>query len=336
MAKQTSQVCGALFIVLSLLANYSISTKPSEQHAPSPDSPTFFAVPPSANIPDVETKSNETISQENVSTLSNADEPTDLQTKGEETLSDQQPASSQSINVDPTLETNGDNNIPTSLSPPIVDNSVLDTRVMDSVSQENTSVPLLKADPPAAETKESGIIEDLFQENTSLPPSPNVDVPNVETNEEKNTLVPSSPYIDTPAFETSDDGSFTQENLSPPPSNTVSEYPEDVPQLNDYSSLPNNIVPAPSEALSYPESDTFSSAPTSNQHTILPFNYRAEDEPVEPYEEEEEDSWNGVNGAVAGVLVGVFVIGVGGFVYKKRKNDNVRAQYHSLAKKEGV
>lgn len=329
MAKQASQVCGALFIVLSLLANYSISTKPSQQHAPSPDSPTYFAVPPSANIPDVETKSNETLPQENVSTLSTADEPTGLQNKGQQTLSDQQPVSSPSINVDPTLETNGDNNIPASLSPPIVDNTVLDPRDMDSVSQGNTSVPLLKADPPAAETKES---EDLFQENTSLPPSPNVNVPNVETNEENNTLVPSSsPYIDTPAFETSDDGSFTQENLSPPPSNT-----EDVPQLNDYSSLPNNIVPAPSQALSYPESDTFNSAPTSNQHTILPFNYRAEDEPVEPYEEEEEDSWNGVNGGVAGVLVGACVIGVGGFVYKKRKNDNVRAQYHSLAKREGV
>ncbi|KAK8553795.1 hypothetical protein V6N13_072733 [Hibiscus sabdariffa] len=221
---------------------------------------------------------------------------------------------------------------------------------MDSVSQENTPVPLSNADPPAAETKESSI-EDLVQENASLPPT-------VETKEEGNnisqesTWVPTSPppsvspaYVDTPAFETSDDGSFTQENQSPPPSNMV---PENVPQLNDYNSQPNNIIPAPSEALSYPKldptiqstpsnDDTYDSAPTSNQHTILPFNYRAEDEPVEPYEEE-EDSWNRANGAVAGVLVGACVIGLGGFVYQKRKRDNVRAQYQyqCLGKKEGV
>ncbi|XVF07920.1 hypothetical protein REPUB_Repub06bG0180700 [Reevesia pubescens] len=42
---------------------------------------------------------------------------------------------------------------------------------------------------------------------------------------------------------------------------------------------------------------------------------------------DEEDSWNGVNEAVAGVLVGACVIGVGGIVYQKRKKDNIRAQY---------
>ncbi|XP_039042154.1 cell wall protein IFF6-like [Hibiscus syriacus] len=391
MLKQAFKVCFSLFIVLSLLVNYSISTDSTEKYAP----------PASES--------------ENKST-----EPTDLQTKGEQNFLDQQLASSPSVNADPTIQTKGDNNSPTSPSssvvdnsvvdtgdmdslsgentsvsvsnadppaaetkergigvtvqentslpptvetngdnnsltspsPSIDDNSVLDTRDMDGISQENTSIPLSNADPPAAETKESSN-EDLVQENTSLPPT-------VETKEEgnnvsqENTLVPSSPspfppaYIDTPAFETSDDGSFTQENQSPPP-NTVSENPENVPQLNDYNSQPNNVVPAPPEAVSYPEldptiqstpsnDDTYDSAPpTSNQHTILPFNYRAEDEPVEP-SQEEEDSWNRANGAVAGVLVGACVIGVGAFVYQKRKKDNVRAQYQyqCLGKKEGV
>ncbi|GMI71244.1 hypothetical protein HRI_000793700 [Hibiscus trionum] len=289
------------------------------------------------------TRDTDSVSQENTSVpLSSADPPA-AATKG----SGIEDIVQENTSLPPTVETKGDNNIPTSPSPSIVDNSILDTRDMDSVSQENTSVPFSNADPPVAETKESSI-EDLVQENTSLPPT-------VETKEggnnvsRENTLVPPSispAYINTPAFETSDDGSFTQENQSPPPSNMVSE---NVPQLNDYSSQPNNVVPAPSEALSYPEldptmqstpsnDDTYNTAPTSNQHTILPFNYRAEDEPVEPYEEE-EDSWNRANGAVAGVLVGACVIGVGGFLYQKRKKDNVRAhqyQYQCLGKKEGV
>ncbi|KAK6244727.1 hypothetical protein QUC31_011136 [Theobroma cacao] len=439
MPKQASKVCLFLSIVFSILANHSISATTSEQSyapaasesenkslsleslpfLPNPDSPTteaeavaetlsptYFSFPPSSNIPDVETKPNETLSQENVSNLSNADEPS-LETQGEQKLF-QDLASPPSVD-DPTLESNkGDENISTSLSPSNVDNSVLDTRDMDNLSQENTSLPPSKADPPAVETKES---EDLFQENTSLPPSPSVDTPAVETKEDENvsqenlfsaenkdneipsqenTSVPSSyspnvdatsleenkspavapAYVDnTPALDTSDDGSFTQENHSPvtyvntpapetkgeeditsqdyssvTPPNTESQNPENVPELNDYSSLPKTAVPAPSEAVSFPESDptiqmtpsndeTFGLAPTSHQ-TILPFNYRAEDEPVEPYED--EDSWNGVNGAVAGVLVGACVIGVGGFIYQKRKNDNIRAQYTCLAKKGGV
>ncbi|EOY07829.1 Uncharacterized protein TCM_022153 [Theobroma cacao] len=410
MPKQASKVCLFLSIVFSILANHSISATTSEQSyapaasesenkslsleslpfLPNPDSPTteaeavaetlsptYFSFPPSSNIPDVETKPNETLSQENVSNLSNADEPS-LETQGEQKLF-QDLASPPSVD-DPTLESN----------------------------KENTSLPPSKADPPAVETKES---EDLFQENTSLPPSPSVDTPAVETKEDENvsqenlfsaenkdneipsqenTSVPSSyspnvdatsleenkspavapAYVDnTPALDTSDDGSFTQENHSPvtyvntpapetkgeeditsqdyssvTPPNTESQNPENVPELNDYSSLPKTAVPAPSEAVSFPESDptiqmtpsndeTFGLAPTSHQ-TILPFNYRAEDEPVEPYED--EDSWNGVNGAVAGVLVGACVIGVGGFIYQKRKNDNIRAQYTCLAKKGGV
>ncbi|XP_022765805.1 mucin-5AC-like [Durio zibethinus] len=480
-----------------MIANYSISAKPSkESYAPAaaesenksvspeslpvlanPDSPTTeaeteaetlsptnFSVPPSANIPDVETKSDETLSQENISTLSDSDEPTDIQTKGEENLS-QELASSPSVNIDPTLETKGDENISTSLSPSNADNSVPDTGDMDGLYQENTSLPPSKAVPPAVETKES--TEDLFQENTSLPPSPSVHVPDVETKEDENVsqenlsseetkgnetlsqenaFVPSSPpslapaYADTPVLETSDNGSFTQENQSPvtyvnspapetreqdittqdypsaTPPNTESQNSENLPKLNDYSSLPKIAVPGPSEALSFPEADptiqmtpsndkTFGLAPTREQdittqdypsttppntesqnsenltklndysslpkiavpgpseapsfpeadptiqmtpsndetfglaptshHTILPFNYRAEDEPVEPYEDE-DDSWNGVHGAVAGVLVGACVVGVGGFAYQKRKKDNIRAQYECLANKGGV
>lgn len=74
--------------------------------------------------------------------------------------------------------------------------------------------------------------------------------------------------------------------------------------------------------------DMFGLAPiTSDDHPIsYLFNYRAENG---------EDSWNGVNGAVAGVLViGACVIGLGCFVYQKRKkNDSVRPQsYECLAK----
>ncbi|KAK8685483.1 hypothetical protein V6N13_041483 [Hibiscus sabdariffa] len=337
MQTQAPKVCFSLFVVLSLLANHTISTDSSEHYAPSASesenksasSESYFSVSPGANIPDIVTESNETLPEENVSTPSDSNEPTDLQTKGEQTLIDQELASSPSVNADTTIETKGDANIPTS-PPPIVDNSVLDTRDMDSLSQENTSVPLSNADPPAAETKESSI-EDLFQENMSLPPT-------VETEEEgnnvsqENTLVPSSsPPLLSPAY-------------------TVSESPENVPQLNDYSSLSIAAVPAPSEALSYPVLDldpttqstpsndeTYESASTSNQHEIFPSNYRAEDMTVEPYQEE-EDSWNRTNGAVACVLVGAFVIGVGGFVYQKRKKDDVKAhhEYECLTKKEGV
>ncbi|KAL4296405.1 hypothetical protein GQ457_12G010310 [Hibiscus cannabinus] len=311
MQTQAPKVCFSLFVVLSLLANHTISADSSEHYAPSASE--------SENIPDVVTESNETLTEENVSTLSDSNEPTDLQTKGEQTLFDQELAPSPSVNADPTIETKGDANIPTS-PPPIVDNSVLDTRDMDSLSQENTSVPLSKADPPAAVTNESSI-EDLVQENMSLPPT-------VETEEEGNNV---SPPLLSPAY-------------------TVSESPENVPQLNDYSSLSIAAVPAPSEALSYPVLDsdpttqstpsndeTYESAPTSNQHEIFPSNYRAEDMSVEPYQEE-EDSWNRANGAVACVLVGAFVIGMGGFVYQKRKKDDVKAQheYECLTKKEGV
>ncbi|KAK8600277.1 hypothetical protein V6N13_059909 [Hibiscus sabdariffa] len=304
MQTQSSKVCFSLFVVLSLLANHTISTDSSEQYAPtasesenkSASSESYFSAPPGANI-----------AEENVSTLADSNE---------QTLFDQELASSPSVNADPTIQTKGDGNIPT--SPPIVDNSVLDTRDMDGLSQENTSVPLSKADPPAAETEEEG--NNVSQENTLVPSS--------------------SPPLPSPA----DGASSTQENQSPPPSNTVSENPENVPQLNDYSSLSIAAVPAPSEALSYPQStpsndETYDSAPTSNQHEIqtFPFNYRAEDEIGEPYQEE-EDSWNRANGAVACVLVGAFVIGVGGFVYQKRKKDDVRAQheYECLTKKEGV
>ncbi|XVE96712.1 hypothetical protein REPUB_Repub02eG0246600 [Reevesia pubescens] len=377
MPKQAFKVCLSLFLVLSLLANYSISAKPFDRSyapaasepenksvyqeslpvLPNPDSPTieaeaiaetlsptYFSVPPIANIPDVETKSDETISQENISTLSNADEPTDLQTKGEENLSQELAASSPSVNTDSTIETKGDENISTSLSPSNVDNSVLDTRDMDNLSHENTSLPLSKADTPAAQTKED---ENVSQENLSYEETKGNEILSQE-----NTSVPSSSssppslapaYIDTPALETSDDGSFTQENQSPvtylnapapqtkgeqdfttqdypsaTPPNTESQNPENAPELNDYNSLPKPAVPAPSEALLFPESDptiqmtpsnddSFGLAPTSH-NTILPFNYRAEDEPVEPYEDE-EDSWNGVNGAVAVVLVGACVVG---------------------------
>ncbi|KAL4340408.1 hypothetical protein GQ457_08G019430 [Hibiscus cannabinus] len=338
---------GAQNLSDQLASSPSVNTDPTIQTQGGNNIPTSPS--PSPSIIDnsvLDTRDMDSVSQENTSVpLSSADPPA-TGTKG----SGIEDIVQENTSLPPSVETKGDNNIISSPSPSIIDNSVLDTRDMDSVSQENTPVPLSNADPPAAETKESGI-EDLVQENTSLPPT-------VETREEgnnvsqENTLVPTSPppsvspaYIDTPAFETSDDGSFTQENQSPPPSNMV---PENVPQLNDYNSQPNNIVPAPSEALSYPEldptiqstpsnDDTYDSAPTSNQHTILPFNYRAEDEPVEPYEEE-EDSWNRANGAVAGVLVGACVIGVGGFVYQKRKRDNVRAQYQyqCLGKKEGV
>ncbi|GMI96575.1 hypothetical protein HRI_003326800 [Hibiscus trionum] len=330
-----SKVCFSLFIVLSLLANHSISTDSSEQYAPtasesrikSASSESDLSVPPSANIPDVVTESNGTLPVENVSTLSNSNEPTDLQTKGEETLIDQELAYSPSVNADPTIETKGsDDNILTSPSPSpssprsIDDNSVLDTRDMDGLSRENVPVPLSKADPPAAETKEEG--NNVAQENTLAPSS------------SPPTLSPA--YIDTPGFETSDEGSFTQENQSPPPSNTVSQTPEIVPQLNDYSSLPIAAVPAASELDPSIQSTPYDSAPT-----VFPSNYRAEDEAVEPYEEE-EDSWNRANGAVACVLVGACVIGVAGFVYQKRKKDEVRAQVQheyeclALVKKEGV
>ncbi|XWS43594.1 hypothetical protein CRYUN_Cryun16bG0117600 [Craigia yunnanensis] len=386
MPKQASIVCFSLFIVLSLLANYSISAEPSDQSyalaasesenksispeslpvLPNPDSPTteaeaiaetlsptYFSVPPSANIPDVETKSDETLSEENVSTLSN-DEPTDLEiTKDVDNLSQENnpPAVETKESTEDLFQEN------TSLPPsPSVDVPAVETKEDENVSQENLS---------SEETKGNEI---LSQENTSIPSSsPNVDAPGVEENKSP-ALAPA--YVDTPALETSDDGSFTQDNQSPvtyvnapapetkgeqdittqdyssaTPPYTESQNPENVPEFNDYSSLPKTAVPAPSEALSFPESDPtilmtpsnddkFGSAPTSD-NTIFPFNYRAEDEPVEPYEDE-EDSWNKVNGAVAGFLVGACVIGVGGFVYQKRKKDNIRAQYECLAKKGEV
>ncbi|XVF07910.1 hypothetical protein REPUB_Repub06bG0179800 [Reevesia pubescens] len=64
----------------------------------------------------------------------------------------------------------------------------------------------------------------------------------------------------------------------------------------------------------------------------LAIHYRAEDEPVEPYEDE-ENSWNGVNEVATGFLVGACVVGVEGFVYQKRKKDNIRTQYQCLANK---
>ncbi|XVF76455.1 hypothetical protein PTKIN_Ptkin13bG0267500 [Pterospermum kingtungense] len=379
-------------ILLSFLANYGVSANPSDQsNAPavSPESlPHLLTTEAETLSPtytsDVETKSNETPSQQTISTLSiNAGEPspTDIQTKGEEILISQELASPPVSVNDPTLETKADENISSSLSPNSnVDNSVLDIRDMDSLSQDNTSLPPSEAIPEA------------------VPPPPSVDVPPVGTvqgetlsSEEtkgndilslENTYVPSSspPGVEesispalasdsvdsTPVLETSDDGSFTQENQSSVPyvnapapaeqeittldyssaTTPTTETPENVPELiNDDSSLPKTAAPAPSEAFSLlPESDpttvpsndeTFGLGPTSSHNTILPFNYRAEDETVEPYEEE-EDSWNGGNGAVAGVLVGACVIGVGGFVYQKRKKDNIRAQYQCLAKRGGV
>ncbi|KAK8553796.1 hypothetical protein V6N13_072734 [Hibiscus sabdariffa] len=151
MPKHASKPCFSLFILFSLLVNYGISADSSEKYAPTASESvnnSTSSVPPAANIPDIVTESNRTLPGQNVSTLSNSNVTTDLQTEG--------------------AQTKGGNNIPTSPSPSpsIIDNSVLDTRDMDSVSQENTSVPLSNADPPAAETKGSGI-EDIVQENTS-------------------------------------------------------------------------------------------------------------------------------------------------------------------------
>ncbi|XVE61714.1 hypothetical protein DITRI_Ditri06bG0062100 [Diplodiscus trichospermus] len=346
----------SLFIVLSVFENYSVSAKPSDQSyasaasesenksvssvslpvLPEPDSPTteaeavaetlsptYFSVPPSVNIPDVETRSSETFSPENVPNLSNADEPTGLQiTRSEENLS-QELVSPPSVNIDPTLENKGDENmISTSLSHSIVDNSVLDSRDMDNLSEENTS----------------------------LPPSPSVDVHAVGSKEDENNNSPAlAPvYIDTPALETSDDGSFTRKfffllsmlmlqlqnpkilktclNLM-----TTAHYQKQQFLHNLRHSFSQNQTPTIQMAPS--NDDTFCVAPTS--HKILPFNYRAENEPVEPYQDEEV-SWNGVNVAVAGVLVGAYVIRVGGFAYHNRKKDNIRAQYQCLTKKGGL
>lgn len=360
MRKQASQVCLSFFVLLSLLANYSsVSANQSDQSnapAPSESAITKSFSPESLpvlldpnNIPDVETKSNETLSQDNIST-------------GEEILS-QELASSPISGNDPTIETKGgDENISNSLSPNsnIVDNSVLDARDMDNLSQqENTSLP----------PSDSIVIP---QASPAFAPNVDISTPGVEENNKSPALAPASAgYVvdSTPALDqTSDDGSFSQENQSSvayvnapapetkgddqqeitdqdysssatsPNTETTTQNPENVPQLDDYSPLPKAEVPAPTIQMTpLPNDDsTFGLAapPTSTQNTILPFNYRAEDEAVEPYNEEEEESWNG---AAAGVVVGACVIGgVGGFVYQKRKKDNIRAQYHCLAKKEGV
>ncbi|XVE76190.1 hypothetical protein DITRI_Ditri12bG0153200 [Diplodiscus trichospermus] len=377
MPEQGSQVCLSFFMVLLLLANYGISAQPSDKksHAP-PASESANK----SSVPDVKTKSDKTLSQgdqknlsQELASPSSVHDP-NLETKGDENVS----TSLSPSNVDNSvLDTRDMDNLPqknTSLPPSKAGPPAVGTKdsSTEGLFQENTSVPPPSVEAPAVATKEDENVsqqqtkgnEVLARENTYVPSSsPIMDSPGVEENK-SSALAPA--YIDTPALETSDRGSFTQGNQSSvtyvnnatapvaaqdyssaTPPNTETQNVENVPELNNHSSLPKTAVPSPSKAVSFPEPDptiqmtpsnegsTFGLAPTSDHPTILPFNYRAEDEPVEPYGDE-EDSWNGMNGAVAGALVSACVVGVGGFVYQKRKKDNIRAQYHCLDKKEGV
>ncbi|OMO73545.1 hypothetical protein COLO4_27030 [Corchorus olitorius] len=210
----------------------------------------------------------------------------------------------------------------------------------------------------AVDTSDGG----SFTQETQSPVS-SVNAPAPETQLNDYTSLPTS-FSSSPAPSSSEavsdsfpESSDTTQDIFPSanPPNEETQTQESVPELNDYSSLPKSASPAPSEAAavsSFPESsdqptiEEMTPSSTSNDgtdfglfapssHTILPSNYRAEDEPVEPYEEE-ENSGNGVTGAVAGVLASVCIVGVAGFVYQKKKNDNIRAQYTCLAKRGGV
>ncbi|GKV05646.1 hypothetical protein SLEP1_g17633 [Rubroshorea leprosula] len=327
-------------------------------------SPTYSSLPPAADV--LETKYNETLSQDNpspplasppyASDVSQSVDASVLDTRNDENLSQviisvPPPSSPSTVQDSPAVEPKNIEDLfqeNTSLppSPSYTDVPALDTTDGGSFSQENSSVssPSLYADGSALsdDVKSPAI-------SPSYPDTPASEATNGESfSDQGNQYGTSIVYSSAPETKTEADISpeYSSSVAAAPPSNAeTTQNPENVPEMNDYISTPKSAAPAQVVQLPFPESDaepTTQMAPSTvngdgvdlapiSHHTILPFNYRAEDEPVEPYEDE-ESSWDRMNGALAGVLVGVCVVGVGGFVYKKRKN-NLRAQYESLAKK---
>lgn len=128
-------------------------------------------------------------------------------------------------------------------------------------------------------------------------------------------------------------------DLDPPPYADVMG-PEFAGHNDDFYSplVSPTPAPVPSPASGIPDYYGIADvAPTPNSYEESPFSYQADDEVPIVVDDEQESGGQTHKGAAVGVVVfAVCLVGLGGFVYKKRKNDHMRrsSQYEYLGKRE--
>lgn len=155
-------------------------------------------------------------------------------------------------------------------------------------------------------------------------------------------LTPQYPPSPAPSFEDlapepADNYDLSPEYSSPPPYDDVMapEFADDNDEF--YSPLEAPMSPAPVSTTPASDGDI---SPTPGSNRVSPFTYQADDQfpEVDEQETEGKDEFREMKKrAVVGfVIFSVCMVGLGGFVYKKRKVDHMRrsSQYQYLGKKE--
>lgn len=161
---------------------------------------------------------------------------------------------------------------------------------------------------------------------------------------------PPPPYIDASAAEEAQQLNLSPD-YSPSPAPYFTQYPSpppyievEAPEVYELYTPTQAPAPEPSSVFgSEPLSDTepIASSPDSDMDpnpTVLPSNYRAEDESVEFDDEyySSEQSKNKVT-MVGFVLGAVCVVGLAGIVFNKKKYNKSKADYdYELAKREDL
>ncbi|KAH7513208.1 hypothetical protein FEM48_Zijuj12G0172000 [Ziziphus jujuba var. spinosa] len=133
-----------------------------------------------------------------------------------------------------------------------------------------------------------------------------------------------TPYVDNMAPEIADDDEYYSSTPTPTPATTVDSSSSQLP----------NYAPVATPVSTTPDVDYGNVAPTPRSN-VLPFTYEAEDEVSETDEGLQGEFSHEKKGTVLGfVIFAVCLVGLGGFVYKKKKNDMRKSQYEYLGKRE--
>ncbi|KAL5740770.1 hypothetical protein ACOSQ2_029950 [Xanthoceras sorbifolium] len=222
---------------------------------------------------------------------------------------------------------------------PEADDDDYNSPIKASVTAPSIATPLSDVDMEYSTQVAPSVmaLEEEEEGSVSPAPSPSLILPSTAEDADTLTLVES---------DQNNDYNSTTENL------------ESVPSDEDSSTLPDeedNSTIETQEPATSPEEDTESKQvvpppaaaavdedvdmpPMSSNPSVMPYTYAAEDETVDIVYEENEGAWgswaagqnNGVK--VAGVMVGVCLVGLAGLVYNKKNKKKTQFQYQSLSK----
>ncbi|KAM1798375.1 hypothetical protein ACFX12_032452 [Malus domestica] len=188
-------------------------------------------------------------------------------------------------------------------------------------------------------------------------PQPSLTNDTIPADDELISLAAASSPSQSPYAENLDPETGAQELLSPdyspfPAPTYFQDYPSPPPYIEAqapesyyafYSPIQGPSLAPSSERAQFSDTNDFTSPPNlAPQPNVLPSNYRADDEIGELGELESDEAYNSEQNknraTMAGFALGsVCLVGLAGFVYKKKKYSKSKADYeYELAKREDL